>query len=100
MKTIDQIRNEPASFGGGPGEIIADTALHKGPYWCLKALGGDVLIASLTLPTHWGGGAKTNLTISDGDSLILAGLRDVTLTSGTCVAYKEALTPPSSSYGS
>lgn len=100
MKTIDQIRNQPADFGGGPGEIITDTSAHAGPYWCLKALGGDVIIASLTLPANWGGSTETDITISNGDALILSGISKVTLTSGVCVAYRENVAPPVPSIGS
>jgi hypothetical protein len=93
MKTADQIKNEPATFGAGGGEVIADTAAHKGPYHILKAQGGDAVIATGSLPAAWTGNLN-GLTISDGDAIVLAGMHDITLTSGTLLAYKLALTPP------
>jgi hypothetical protein len=71
MKTRDQIRNEPAIFGTG----------------------GDAAIASGSLPTGWTGNLN-GLTVSNGDSIVLAGTHDITLTSGTLLAYKLAPTPP------
>lgn len=93
MKTLDQIRNEPATFGAGGGEVIADTSNHVGPYHILKAQGGDAVIASGSLPGGWTG-ALDGLTISNGDSIVIAGMHDITLTSGTLLAYKLAPTPP------
>jgi len=93
MKTADQIRNEPATFGAGGGDVIGDTSNHKGPYHILKAQGGDAVIATGALPSGWTGNLN-GLTISNGDSIVLAGMHDITLTSGTLLAYKLAPTPP------
>lgn len=93
MKTTDQIRNEPAGFGGGGGEVISDTNPHKGPYYILKAQGGDAVIATGALPSGWTG-ELDGLTISNGDAITIAGMRDITLTSGTLLAYREAPAPP------
>ena len=93
MKTQDQIRNEPADFGAGDGDVISDTSNHKGPYFILKAQGGDAVIASGALPPGWSGNLN-GLTISNGDSIVIAGMYNITLTSGTVLAYKIAPTPP------
>jgi hypothetical protein len=93
MKTLDQIRNEPATFGAGGGDVISDTSNHKGPYHILKAQGGDAVIATGSLPVAWSGNLN-GLTVSNGDSIVLAGMHDITLTSGTLLAYKLAPTPP------
>jgi hypothetical protein len=95
MKTADQIRNEPATFGSGGGNVISDTNNHQGPYHILKAQGGDVIAAG-SLPESWTGNLN-GLTISNGDSIVLAGMHDITLTSGTLLAYKLAPTPPEAS---
>jgi hypothetical protein len=96
MKTADQIRNEPATFGSGGGNVISDTNNHQGPYHILKAQGGDAVIAAGSLPESWTGNLN-GLTISNGDSIVLAGMHDITLTSGTLLAYKLAPTPPEAS---
>lgn len=72
--------------GANGGVIIADTALHPGPFSILKAQGGDVVIASGTLPAGWSG-SLAGLTIPSGDPLVIAGMTAITLTSGTAVAY-------------
>lgn len=78
-----------SSTGANGGLVIADTSAHAGPYNILKAgNGADVVIATVTLPANWGGGTLTNWTISNGDTLIIPGMTALTLTSGSCLAYK------------
>lgn len=76
--------NVDGSAGGVP---ITGTGPNPGPFRILKSLGGDVIVASVTLPTNWGSVTLTNQTISNGDSMIIAGMTAVTLTSGTALAY-------------
>ena len=51
------------------------------------------MIASGALPPGWSGNLN-GLTISNGDSIVIAGMYNITLTSGTVLAYKIAPTPP------
>lgn len=88
MRTpAEEIKNFPASFGAGGGEIINDTELHKGPFCILKAQGSDAVIASGSLPGSWGTSVLDGITISNGDYIVIAGMKNITLTSGTLLAY-------------
>lgn len=75
--------------GSAGGTIISDTTPAAGPYNILKAGNAvDTVIATVTLPASWGGGTLTNWTIPAGDTLIIPGMTALTLTSGSCLAYK------------
>jgi len=82
-----QLYSNPAEYGGGPGDFINDTNNHEGPYWMIKAVGGNVVINTGALPAGWTGNLN-GLTLLNGDFIVITGMNNITLTSGNLIAYK------------
>lgn len=66
------------------GLVIADTNPHEGNFATLKALGGDVVLATIKGNV----GSLDGTTLSNGD-FIVGHFSSITLTSGTLIAYYE-----------
>lgn len=90
---LQRLANKIAAYlsvglGLGGVDHVADTAAHNGDWWCLHALGGDVVISSITYASGTAGGSAAGATISKSDR-IYGHIISFTLTSGRVEAYRS-----------
>lgn len=73
-------------LGLGGVDHVADTAQHEGHWWCLHAIGGDVVFTSVTYSDD-STGSLAGVTLAEGDR-IYGQIVAFKLASGRVEAYR------------
>lgn len=76
-------------LGLGGVDHVSDTAEHVGNWWCLHAMGGDVVFTSVTYGDGNNSGSLAGATLSNGDRTY-GNIIKYKLASGRVEAYRAS----------